>query len=109
MSGYRVVPTFAISSLFLKAPSVRMASPFSSTSVHLSTGSSAALALLAVMEVVKMEVSKSSVVVRLRKSGFTVFGPHSLCCHDVLLPSSSPESLVDADLLDTTELFAARR
>jgi hypothetical protein len=60
------------------------------------------------MEVVNIEVSNSSVAVRLRKSGFTVFGPHSLCCH-VFLPSSSPGSLVEADLLDATALFGSRR
>jgi hypothetical protein len=36
--------TFAISSLFLNSPSTIMTSPFSSTSVHLSRGSNAALA-----------------------------------------------------------------
>lgn len=70
------VGTFAISSLFLNAPSVNIASPFSSTSVQRSTGSRAALARLPVMLVVKMDVSSSSVL-RLRKSGVTVLGPQS--------------------------------
>lgn len=68
--------TLAISSVFLKAPSVKMASPFSSTSVQRSTGSRAALARRPVILVVKMDVSNSSAL-RLRKSGVTVLGPQS--------------------------------
>lgn len=99
--------TFAISSLFLNAPSVRMASPFSSTSVHRSTGSRAALALLAVMEEVKMEVPKSSLAL-LRNSGLTVGSAHSLCCH-VLLRCFTVGSSVERHLRDLVAAFPPTR
>lgn len=86
---------------------MRIASPFSSTSVHRSTGSSAAFARLPV--VVKMESSSSSLL-RLRKSGFTALGPQSLCdsvCRR--FHSVSEVSSVEANLREATTLLADRK
>lgn len=97
--------TLAISSVFLNEPSVRIASPFSSTSVQRNTGSSAAFARRPILEV-KMALSSSSVP-RLRKSSRTSCSPHSLSVDVWLRGSLSVLFSVEWSLYDAATLFAA--